>query len=221
MKKLCAVLVLLVLLVAAVAFAEGDAALNLTQVHDYEVADSLCYVGDTLYMLGTYGVYAYQDGELSTVVDLSDTYLYLYNQERPEYETEASVWDKAISVIFTDGQTLYGLQPYSGQIFQLTEGKLESYTQLPEDLLYVQSDDFYREIKGTAMNNGKLFLLLGTDNYDEYDKTELAIFDFATQDVMYSGVTGIQSIAQGEDCDLIIYTQDDENAIWKYNVNSL
>lgn len=39
MKKLCAVLVLLVLLVAAVAFAEGDAALNLTQVHDYEVAD--------------------------------------------------------------------------------------------------------------------------------------------------------------------------------------
>ena len=45
MKKLCAVLVLLVLLVAAVAFTEGDAALNLTQVHDYEVADSLCYVG--------------------------------------------------------------------------------------------------------------------------------------------------------------------------------
>lgn len=220
MKKLCAVLVLLVLLMAAVAFAEGDAALNLTQVHDYEVADSLCYVGDTLYMLGTYGVYAYQDGELSTVVDLSDTYLYRYNQEHPEDETEASVWEKAISVIFTDGQTLYGLQPYSGQIFQLTEGKLESYTQLPEDLLYVQSDDFYREIKGTAMNNGKLFLLLGTDNYDEYDKTELAIFDFATQDVMYSGVTGIQSIAQGEDCDLIIYTQDDENAIWKYNANS-
>lgn len=220
MKKLCAVLVLLVLLVAAVAFAEGDVALNLTQVHDYEVTDSLCYVGNTLYMLGTYGVYAYQDGELSTVVDLSDTYLYRYNQERPEDETEASVWEKAISVIFTDGQTLYGLQPYSGQIFQLAEGKLESYTQLPEDLLYVQSDDFYREIKGTAMNNGKLFLLLGTDNYDEYDKTELAIFDFATQDVVYSGVTGIQSIAQGEDCDLIIYTQDDENAIWKYNANS-
>lgn len=220
MKKLCAVLVLLVLLVAAVAFAEGDEALNLTQVHDYEVTDSLCYVGNTLYMLGTYGVYAYQDGELSTVIDLSDTYLYRYNQERPEDETEASVWEKAISVIFTDGQTLYGLQPYSGQIFQLTEGKLESYTQLPEDLLYVQSDDFYREIKGTAMNNGKLFLLLGTDNYDEYDKTELAIFDFATQDVVYSGVTGIQSIAQGEDCDLIIYTQDDEKAIWKYNANS-
>ena len=222
MKKLCAVLVLvlLVLLVAVVAFAERDAALNLTQVHDYEVADSLCYVGDTLYMLGTYGVYAYQGGELSTAIDLSDTYLYRYNQERPEDETEASIWEKAISVIFTDGQTLYGLQPYSGQIFQLTEGKLESYTQLPEDLLYVQSDDFYREIKGTAMNNGKLFLLLGTDNYDEYDKTELAIFDFATQDVMYSGITGIQSIAQGEDCDLIIYTQDDENAIWKYNVNS-
>ena len=84
MKKLCAVLVLLVLLVAAVAFAEGDVALNLTQVHDYEVADSLCYVGDTLYMLGTYGVYAYQGEELSTAIDLSDTYLYRYNQERPE-----------------------------------------------------------------------------------------------------------------------------------------
>ena len=49
MKKLCAVLVLLVLLVAAVAFAEGDVALNLTQVHDYEVADSLCYVGYVVY----------------------------------------------------------------------------------------------------------------------------------------------------------------------------
>ena len=41
MKKLCAVLVLLVMLVAAVAFAEGDVALNLTQVHDYEVAKSI------------------------------------------------------------------------------------------------------------------------------------------------------------------------------------
>lgn len=51
MKKLCAVLVLLVMLVAAVAFAEGDVALNLTQVHDYEVADSLL-------LCGRYVVYA-------------------------------------------------------------------------------------------------------------------------------------------------------------------
>ncbi len=110
------------------------------QVHDYEVADSLCYVGDTLYMLGTYGVYAYQGGELSTAIDLSDTYLYRYNQERPEDETEASVWEKAISVIFYRwSDALWVANRIADKSFQLTEGKLEPYTQLPEDILYVQA----------------------------------------------------------------------------------
>lgn len=112
-------LVLLVLLVAAVAFAEGDVALNLTQVHDYEVADSLCYVGDTLYMLGTYGVYAYQGGELSTAIDLSDTYLYRYNQERPEDETEASIWEKAISSILRMARRFMGCSRIADKSFKL------------------------------------------------------------------------------------------------------
>ena len=128
-------------------------------------------------MLGTYGVYAYQGGELSTAIDLSDTYLYRYNQERPEDEAGSVRLGKGDQRHFLQMvRRFMGCKPYSGQIFQLTEGKLEPYTQLPEDLLYNSGDDFYREIKGTAMNNGKLFLLLGTDNYDEYDKTELAIF---------------------------------------------
>ena len=86
MKKLvCLVLALLISLLSAFAVhAEETGTVNLTDAHAYETATSLCFIEDTLYVLGSYGVYEYKDGELKTLVDLTDAYVYRYNQQRPE-----------------------------------------------------------------------------------------------------------------------------------------
>lgn len=118
-KMLCMLLMLLLsMLVCFPSYANEPETLNLTQVHAYETATSLCFIEDTLYMLGAYGLYEYKENELTTVVDLSDAYAYRYQKERPEEEEQALVWEKAISYLFTDGQSLYGLHPYSGKIYQ-------------------------------------------------------------------------------------------------------
>jgi len=97
-KMLCMLLMLLLsMLVCFPSYANEPETLNLTQVHAYETATSLCFIEDTLYMLGAYGLYEYKENELTTVVDLSDAYAYRYQKERPEEEEQALVWEKAIS----------------------------------------------------------------------------------------------------------------------------
>lgn len=221
MKKiLCLLLMLLVsMLVCIPSYAENDA-LNLTQAHAYETATSLCFIENTLYMLGAYGIYEFKDNALTTIVDLSDANMYRFYQERPEDEEQALSWDRVISLLFTDGESLYGLHPYSGKIYQITDGQLKAFAELPDDLLYSDSDDFFREIKGAVFESGKLFLLLGTDDYADYEKTELISFDFSSRECQSLSPEGIQSISVGSEGKLLAFIQGDENAIWQYDVDS-
>ena len=220
-KMLCMLLMLLLsMLVCFPSYANEPETLNLTQVHAYETATSLCFIEDTLYMLGAYGLYEYKENELTTVVDLSDAYAYRYQKERPEEEEQALVWEKAISYLFTDGQSLYGLHPYSGKIYQIEGSQLKAVSELPDDLLYVASEEFFREIKGTVFESGKLFLLLGTDDYEDYEKTELIAFDLVSQEYETLSPEGVQSISAGPEGKLLAFIQADESAIWQYDVAS-
>ena len=109
-KMLCSALAILVLMCLS-AQAEESGVLDLTQMHDYETVTSLCFVDDTLYMLGSYGIYAYTDGALSTFVDLTQAYPYRYTFQRPQEGADA--WEMAVSKLFTDGNTLFAVHPYS------------------------------------------------------------------------------------------------------------
>lgn len=222
MKKMLGMLLMLLLsmLVCFPSYANEPETLNLTQVHAYETATSLCFIEDTLYMLGAYGLYEYKENELTTVVDLSDSYAYRYQKERPEEEEQALVWEKAISYLFTDGQSLYGLHPYSGKIYQIEGSQLKAVSELPDDLLYVASEEFFREIKGTVFESGKLFLLLGTDDYEDYEKTELIAFDLVSQEYETLSPEGVQSISAGPEGKLLAFIQADESAIWQYDIAS-
>lgn len=222
MKKICCLLlvILVSMLVCFPSCAEESVALNLTQMHAYETATSLCFIEDALYMLGSYGVYAYKDNELTTVVDLSGAYTYRFRQDRPEDEEQALAWEQAIGYLFTDGQSLYGLHPYSGKIYQMGDAQFNAVSELPDDLLYVASEGFFREIKGTAFDRGKLFLLLGTDDYEDYEKTELIAFDLVSQEYETLSPEGIRSISAGPEGKLLAFIEADESAIWQYDVAS-
>lgn len=220
MKKLvCLVLALLISLLSAFAVhAEETGTVNLTDAHAYETATSLCFIEDTLYVLGFYGVYEYKDGELKTLVDLTDAYVYRYNQQRPEDAAGAAAWDRIIGYLFTDGKVLYGLHPYTGQIFKIEDGQLNACVQIPKNLLYAEEEEFFREIKGITYAGEKLILLLGTDTYDDYEKTEIVLIDLNDQKHQVSAIKNVQSIAAGTAGKLLVYVGAEQAAIWQYDI---
>lgn len=220
MKKLvCLVLALLISLLSAFAVhAEETGTVNLTDAHAYETATSLCFIEDTLYVLGSYGVYEYKDGELKTLVDLTDAYVYRYNQQRPEDAAGAAAWDRIIGYLFTDGKVLYGLHPYTGQIFKIEDGQLNACVQIPKNLLYAEEEEFFREIKGITYAGEKLILLLGTDTYDDYEKTEIVVIDLNDQKHQVSAIKNVQSIAAGAAGKLLVYVGAEQAAIWQYDI---
>jgi maltose-binding protein MalE len=220
MKKLiCLVLALLISLLSVFAVhAEETGTVNLTDAHAYETAASLCFIEDTLYMLGSYGVYEYKDNALKTLVDLTDAYMYRYNQQRPEDAAGAAAWDRIIGYLFTDGKALYGLHPYTGQVFKIVDGKLNACAQILENLLYVEEEDFFREIKGITYAEEKLILLLGTDTYDDYEKTEIVLIDLKNQEYQVSTIKNVQSIAAGTAGKLLVYVEEEQAAIWQYDI---
>lgn len=220
MKKLvCLVLALLISLLSAFAVhAEETGTVNLTDAHAYETATSLCFIEDTLYVLGFYGVYEYKDSELKTLVDLTDAYVYRYNQQRPEDAAGAAAWDRIIGYLFTDGKVLYGLHPYTGQVFKIEDGQLNACAQIPKNLLYAEEEEFFREIKGITYAGEKLILLLGTDTYDDYEKTEIVLIDLNDQKHQVSAIKNVQSIAAGAAGKLLVYVEAEQAAIWQYDI---
>ena len=220
MKKLvCLVLALLISLLSAFAVhAEETGTVNLTDAHAYETATSLCFIEDTLYVLGSYGVYEYKDGELKTLVDLTDAYVYRYNQQRPEDAAGAAALYRIIGYLFTDGKVLYGLHPYTGQIFKIEDGQLNACVQIPKNLLYAEEEEFFREIKGITYAGEKLILLLGTDTYDDYEKTEIVLIDLNDQKHQVSAIKNVQSIAAGAAGKLLVYVEAEQAAIWQYDI---
>ena len=218
-KQVCLVLALLISLLSAFAVhAEETGTVNLTDAHAYETATSLCFIEDTLYVLGSYGVYEYKDGELKTLVDLTDAYVYRYNQQRPEDAAGAAAWDRIIGYLFTDGKVLYGLHPYTGQIFKIEDGQLNACVQIPKNLLYAEEEEFFREIKGITYAGEKLILLLGTDTYDDYEKTEIVLIDLNDQKHQVSAIKNVQSIAAGAAGKLLVYVGAEQAAIWQYDI---
>lgn len=113
---------------------------------------------------------------------------------------------------------LYGLHPYTGQIFKIEDGQLNACVQIPKNLLYAEEEEFFREIKGITYAGEKLILLLGTDTYDDYEKTEIVLIDLNDQKHQVSAIKNVQSIAAGAAGKLLVYVEAEQAAIWQYDI---
>lgn len=113
---------------------------------------------------------------------------------------------------------LYGLHPYTGQIFKIEDGQLNACVQIPKNLLYAEEEEFFREIKGITYAGEKLILLLGTDTYDDYEKTEIVLIDLNDQKHQVSAIKNVQSIAAGAAGKLLVYVGAEQAAIWQYDI---
>lgn len=226
MKKLITGLVFsLLILMACVSPILADGAsvvLDLTEMQRYEMADSLCWIDDSLYVLGNKGVYSWKSGseKMNTVIDLAAASNYDYVQDCPEDESEATVWNQMLQLIFTDGEALYGLHPYSGMIKKIEGNAQTDVAEIQREYLYSEDMEAYREIRQAVYADKKLYLLLGTDTYEEYDKTELYAFDMDTSEMELVDIEGVNSIMLGAEGTLLIQTNDALSSAVQYDVES-
>lgn len=198
--------------------------LDLSTESTYENATSLCWLGNDLYILGTTAIYHWTAGmeAPASYCDLSASAAYQYAEQQPEDNEGAQAWAKAIRYLFTDDKSLYGLHPYSGEVFAIAQENMHPVAQLPVELLKAGTDDasFFREIKNVVCADDKLFLLLGTDDYEDYDKTQLYSFSLVDQGITTHELVGAQGIADGANGKLIVFVQGEESAIWQYDIAS-
>lgn len=203
--------------------AVGTTTLNLSNGQTYETASSLCWIGDDLYILGTNAVYYWTNGMEAPEAfhDLSASATYQYAEQPPEDKDGAAAWASAIRHMFTDGKTLYGLHPYSGEILEITREDMRPVAQLPGELIKAEMEDssFFREIKSVAYGDEQLFLLLGTNDYEDYAKTQMYSFNLANQSWKSCAPTGIQAITAGAAGKLaLLVVQEEESALWQYDI---
>ena len=226
MKKLITGLVFsLLILMACVSPILADGAsvvLDLTEMQRYEMADSLCWIDDSLYVLGNKGVYSWKSGneKMNTVIDLAAASNYDYVQDCPEDKSEAAVWNQMLQLIFTDGEVLYGLHPYSGMIKKIEGNAQTDVAEIQREYLYSEDMEAYREIRQAVYADKKLYLLLGTDTYEEYDKTELYAFDLDTSEMELVDIEGVNAIMLGAEGTLLIQTNDALSVAAQYDVGS-
>lgn len=198
--------------------------LVLTDSQTYDSANSLCWIDESLYILGSRAVYHWTKGMAAPEVfyDLSEAAAYQYIFSPPKDEQGANAWSKAIRYLFVSDKSLYGLHPYSGQIYEVTPQELRPIAKLPGELLQAgeKESSFFREIKGVTCSTGELFLLLGTDDYDDYTKTELFSFDLTDQSLTLCSPDNIRGISTGPNGKLILLIQDNEVAICQYDIET-
>lgn len=202
---------------------ETNATLDLTSHHRFETVKSLCWVQDTLAILGEYGLYQWNEGMDDTLelLSLADSAAYSYLQDCPDDEHEATLWHKAIQMIFSDGNNLYGIHPYSGEILKITDDKeMVAVSQMPQEILYSENMMSYREIQQVAYAGNTLFILLGSDDYDDYEKTELYAFSLETCSMELVEFDGVQNIYPGPDGKLLILSSEQADQVLEYDVES-
>ncbi|MEG0758920.1 MAG: hypothetical protein RR505_10975, partial [Raoultibacter sp.] len=230
MKKTFSIILMVAILLSVYTYSSGEETAKIINTLDlncdqlYENASCLCFVNNDLYVLGDHAVYHWTEGMESPEVflDLSEATTYQYSEQPPEDEAGASAWANAIRYLFTNGETLYGLHPYSGQVFEITREALRPIAQLPKELLMGGGKvaPFFREIKSAVCMQDRLFLLLGTDDYEDYTKTQSFGFGLTDQAITVYALAGAQGIAAGVDEKVIAYVQGEENAIWQYDIAS-
>lgn len=217
MKKSISILVFAFLLLFADFVKADDMIIDIDAITRNETILSMCWLNDSLYVLGTQGIYCVELGnpEIKKTVDLSNSTQYRYTQERPESAQEQTLWLRAIQFLYSDGEDLFGIHPYSGDVFMIAGGFV-SIATIPHEILYSDELMGFREIKQVSYVDNVLFILLGTDNYDEPEKTELYAFDLVKKDTGVKLIENIQYITPGPSNSLIATPKDQFGVLKQY-----
>lgn len=215
---------MLTLLVSLTCAQADEATRNLPNVlEDVDESDGvqdICWVDETLYILSGDAVYRWTEGDAKAQHYWQQTGIGAYRdqEEIPEEEAERLLWRHAVSYLGTDGTALYAWQPFSGELFRVTENELVPVATVPRSMLTYEEDGWtvYRDRRQVTMQGGKLLLLLGTDDPYDWTKTSLICFDIRTQESAILSTACMEHVVPGDGGPWLVVTRDDAGKFdWK------
>ncbi|MBQ7306381.1 MAG: hypothetical protein IJW85_09240, partial [Clostridia bacterium] len=235
LKKIIAALLMLMCLCASFSGALAVDATILEEPQDEEAWRSVtarAVVGDTLYLLmnGTDGhELFYWKEDMPRAEKLADNLFYAgYYSSLDEVESMIKGDKKAnglvdpqyaLSLMFSDGERLMGMNGYNGKIFTMTvEGGKVDYQDVVQlkdtSLMYHKSEDYQYLLSANqyAAAGGKL-LYLAEDYTDEgMQDNRLLVIDLTTGEVKRSKVEFPQRVAEWKDGKAVVICRDEMNA---------
>lgn len=178
--------------------------LDFSITNKYEQVQSICWRQEELYVLTNKGIYTWDtnEKEIKSVYDMSVFEQYMYQQTRPSERTESALWEKAISVVFSDGEFVYGMQPYSGDIYTIDNDGLHKVYQVPDELLYSQGTETCKEIIDIEKIDEDFYILLSLDPYNHLNSSQL--FWFHDEKATLIDADNVQCISRGPGETLVI-----------------
>lgn len=233
-KRIIALLMLMCLCAACSGALAVDATI-LEEPQDEEAWRSVtarAVVGDTLYLLmnGTEGhELFYWKEDMPRAEKLADNLFYAgYYSSLDEVESVIKGDEKAngqvdpqyaLSLMFSDGERLMGLNGYNGKIFTMAveNGKVvyQDVAQMKDTSLMFHKDEDYQYLLSAnqyAVAGGKL-LYLAEDYTDEGMQDNcLLVIDLTSGEVTRSKVEFIQRLAEWKDGKAVLLCRDDMNA---------
>jgi hypothetical protein len=222
MKKATALLCALCILcfTAAALAAPGDAYLfsddarNEMGITNYNTP-TMAAIGDTVYTLWGSELYTWQIGADAPVKLVSDIPFGYYSTWEDAQATLGDDAEKLITVLVSDGSTLYGFNSLNGLLYPLTfaDGHTEYGTPTALDWTEIQdrqNGGEYLEIFGLKIVDGALYLLVRS--YDDYEQLTLMSFDLASGKANAWDIPGVQDITPYRDGNLLVEIFDSETA---------
>lgn len=199
----------------------------------YGIIHSACEMKGRLYFLSSTGLYSWDVGmgEPVKLIDLSLSQRNVLMIEPPDSTAEKALWEKGMSALFTDGMTLYGLHPYTGQVFKWEDEGFSSIIRIPEDQFYYtdQGKSNPKEIKSVFFAEGKLYLVLSSFTAESGDIRELFAWDLYAPAMDLLNAPGIEAAFPGPERELLVQVVEKKTlnngdtpmlTLWRYDLAS-
>ena len=203
-NKLLAILLLLMLTLTRVlpcALADDHIATG------SEIIRSMCWQGDTLYLLGE-GLSRWQPGyaESQPIWKAEGIDMMRYWETPPEDESELALWHQAVRYIFPGADGPIALQPYSGELFSVGADGLTLLATIPEEGRTYEQDGetMPRSVLGAAGQDGAVWLLLASDSWEEWSKRTVLRYDMGDGSVTSFDTENVDGIAAAGDGRLLL-----------------
>jgi hypothetical protein len=180
----------------------------------FGMIQSACELKGAVYFLSNKGIYRWTPGPGAPemLTDLSLIQGFGLSPTPPKSTVERELWEQGMSYLFTDGETLYGLHPYTGQVFVLQDEIMAPFARIPQDQFFYtdQENLLPKEIKSLVFANGKLYLMLKSFTAKQGDSRELFSWDLHSGAMQLLNAPGAQAVFPGSRGGLLVRVSPDK-----------
>lgn len=169
---------------------------------------SACEMKGAIYFLSSKGIYRWAPGPGAPekLIDLSLSQGSGLLPTPPTAKVQLELWEQGMKYLFTDGDALYGLHPYTGQVFRLDDKRMAPFALIPQDQFFYTDQETRqpKEIKSLVFAEGKLYLVLMSFTAKKGDTRELFSWDLHAGAMQLMNAPGAEAVFPGPQGGLLV-----------------